>query len=112
MSENVSQTFQRACKIDFKDVNFTVQVKNKKKGEAKQLQVLKGCTGTALPGQTTFIMGASGAGKTSLLNVISDRIRADSNRKITGSVTVNNAPLSQNNFGSIGAYVMQDDILF
>jgi ABC-type lipoprotein export system ATPase subunit len=27
-----------------------------------------------MPGQTLFIMGASGAGKTSLLNLLSDRI--------------------------------------
>jgi ABC-type lipoprotein export system ATPase subunit len=27
-----------------------------------------------MPGQTLYIMGASGAGKTSLLNIISDRI--------------------------------------
>jgi ABC-type dipeptide/oligopeptide/nickel transport system ATPase subunit len=31
-------------------------------------------SGFALPGQTLYIMGASGAGKTSLLNIISDRI--------------------------------------
>jgi ABC-type multidrug transport system ATPase subunit len=35
---------------------------------------VKGVSGYALPGQTLYIMGSSGAGKTSLLNIISDRI--------------------------------------
>ena len=65
-----------------------------------------------LPGQTCFIMGASGAGKTSLLNVISDRIKTDKNKVLTGEVAANGEKLSQRNFGTIGAYVMQDDILF
>jgi len=34
-------------------------------------------------------MGASGAGKTSLLNIIADRIAIDKNKKKTGKVMVN-----------------------
>jgi ABC-type multidrug transport system ATPase subunit len=30
-----------------------------------------------MPGQTLYIMGASGAGKTSLLNILSDRINVN-----------------------------------
>jgi ABC-type multidrug transport system ATPase subunit len=37
-------------------------------------KVLKNCTGYALPGQSLYIMGASGAGKTSMMNAIADRI--------------------------------------
>ena len=43
----------------------------KKMGRQK---IIKGVSGFALPGESLYIMGASGAGKTSLLNLISDRI--------------------------------------
>ena len=37
--------------------------------------VLKGVSGFAIPGETVFIMGSSGTGKTSLLNILSLRER-------------------------------------
>jgi len=37
-------------------------------------RIVKRATGYALPGQTLYIIGASGSGKTSLLNLISDRV--------------------------------------
>jgi ABC-type multidrug transport system ATPase subunit len=40
-------------------------------------KVLTNCSGYALPGETLFIMGASGAGKTSLMNALADRITLD-----------------------------------
>ena len=59
-------------------------------------------------------MGSSGAGKTSLLNALSDRIKRNGGgNKLTGEVKINDStPLTQNNFGSVASYVMQDDILF
>jgi ABC-type multidrug transport system ATPase subunit len=58
-------------------------------------------------------MGASGAGKTSLLNMISDRISTKSGSKVGGHVFMNDLSLlDQTAFGQVGAYVMQDDILF
>ena len=66
-----------------------------------------------MPGQTLFIMGASGAGKTSLLNILSDRISVKRGSKLTGDVYLNDSTkLNQDVFGNVGAYVMQDDILF
>jgi len=46
------------------------------------MKVLKGVSGFALPGQTLYIMGASGAGKTSLLNIISNRASNRNGAKI------------------------------
>ena len=58
-------------------------------------------------------MGSSGAGKTSLLNLLSDRIKRGLNVKISGKVMINDKmELNQELFGKIGAYVMQDDVLF
>ena len=74
---------------------------------------MKEAAGFALPAETLYIMGSSGAGKTSLLNIISDRINAKNGSTLKRKVLVNNeVELDQEAFGSIGAYVMQDDILY
>jgi ABC-type multidrug transport system ATPase subunit len=58
-------------------------------------------------------MGSSGCGKTSLLNMISDRISITRGQSRTGTITLNDREALNNQvFGKIGAYVMQDDILF
>lgn len=57
----------------------------------KELNILKGCSGSAMPGQATYIMGSSGAGKTSLLNLISDRVSLGRGNKVEGKVTINDS---------------------
>ena len=58
-------------------------------------------------------MGASGAGKTSLLNKMSDRVGAKPGMTLTGDVTFNDkTPITQASFSNYGVYVMQDDIIF
>lgn len=106
-------------KVTFEDIKFDVTVPlNKKEAQAegvkfKTLNIIKGVSGYAMPGQSLYIMGSSGAGKTSLLNILSDRASSRRGNKITGKVMVNDTtPLSQNLFGSLAGYVMQDDILF
>jgi len=55
------------------------------------ITILKPGTLTAdfLPGKLTAIMGPSGAGKTSILNILAGRVSASS-----GNIYVNNMPLS------------------
>lgn len=58
-------------------------------------------------------MGSSGAGKTSLLNMLSDRIGLQNGATKSGKIMINDTmPLNQKVFGNIAAYVMQDDVLF
>lgn len=58
-------------------------------------------------------MGSSGAGKTSLLNVLSDRISLNNGATLEGEVVMNDSiKVTQQTFGSVAGYVMQDDILF
>jgi len=79
----------------------------------KQQHILKDCSGVLFPGQTHFIMGASGAGKTSLLNVLSDRIGVKPGDELTGEIYFNDRyKLNQEMFGRFANYVMQDDIIF
>jgi len=79
----------------------------------RRQEIVKGATGFASPGQATYIMGASGAGKTSLLNILSDRVKMINKATISGTIVFNDEmPLDQVTFARYGAYVMQDDILF
>ena len=58
-------------------------------------------------------MGASGAGKTSLLHILSDRISQRNGAKASGKILVNDSyELNNGNFGRLAGYVMQDDVLF
>lgn len=66
-----------------------------------------------MPGQSLYIMGASGAGKTSLLNILSERVTSTTNTKVTGDIIVNDSlKFDDSNFGKLAGYVMQDDILY
>jgi ABC-type multidrug transport system ATPase subunit len=52
-------------------------------------------------------MGASGAGKTSLLNIISDRISLNSGDILKNEIYLNDTVrVNDDNFGKVSAYVM------
>ena len=53
-------------------------------------KIVKNVSGFALPGETLFIMGASGAGKTSLLNMLCDRISTKGGSTVSGKIMANN----------------------
>ena len=74
-------------------------------------EILKGVSGIIEHGKVTAIMGASGAGKTSLLNILSCRVDNGKNIQLGGGVFVNGAPYTFSNFGDFANYVMQNDIL-
>lgn len=63
------------------------------------------------PGTVTAILGASGGGKTSLLNVLSGKIKKGGNVKISGEIKANGKTFSNDIFNRFSAYVMQNDIL-
>jgi ABC-type multidrug transport system ATPase subunit len=82
-------------------------------GKFKRQAIVKNVTGYAPPGQATFIMGASGAGKTSLLNILADRIYTKGNIKLSGNILFNDTiPVRKEMFARYGGYVQQDDVLF
>jgi ABC-type multidrug transport system ATPase subunit len=82
---------------------------NQKNPELKQ--ILHNVTGYAKPGEMVAIMGASGSGKTSLLNILGERLDVSAQAEVTRDVKVNGQPLKNGDFGKLGAFVMQDDIL-
>jgi len=51
--------------------------------------IVKDCSGFAAPGIATYIMGSSGAGKTSLLNILSDRVVLINKAILSGDILFN-----------------------
>jgi len=104
-----SRIARNPVKLTFNNLKYSV----KKKDGSGMFDIVKGVSGYAMPGQTLYIMGASGAGKTSLLNIISKRIGKHSNNTLEGELMINDKlKVNDDNFGKLCGYVMQDDILF
>ncbi|XP_006649877.2 ABC transporter G family member 5-like [Oryza brachyantha] len=78
-------------------------------GGARARALLDGVSGEAREGEIMAVLGASGAGKTTLIDALADRIRRDSLR---GAVTLNGEALGGRLLKVISAYVMQDDLLY
>ena len=57
------------------------------------------------------IIGASGSGKTSLLYALGQRLDVNRKTHVTGEVKCNGVLVQRGDFGKLGAFVMQDDIL-
>ncbi|CAM9811429.1 unnamed protein product, partial [Ectocarpus fasciculatus] len=106
-------------KVDFRfrDVRYSVQVSKTKAslmgGKAGVKQILRGVSGAVESGQILAIIGSSGAGKTSLLDVLVGKISAGTKGlEITGDVIVNGKAMSKSFFLENAAYVPQEDRLW
>lgn len=75
--------------------------------------IVKNVTGYVSPGSCNYIMGPSGAGKTSLLNILASRVNLKSNASVGGTVVFNDTmPVNSETFNAFASYVEKDDLLF
>lgn len=72
-------------------------------------KILENISGIFRFGKFTAIMGASGAGKTSLLTQISGQLPKDS--KITGKLMIQGKEIDSNLMKNISGFVFQDDVI-
>lgn len=87
--------------ISFEDVYF---------GYNKDTMVLKGVSFTVQPGETLAIVGATGAGKSTIINLLSRFYEINS-----GTIKINNIPIQEYTLTSLRkeiAVVLQDVMLF
>eukprot|EP00698_Gefionella_okellyi_P019109 TRINITY_DN580_c0_g2_i1.p1 TRINITY_DN580_c0_g2~~TRINITY_DN580_c0_g2_i1.p1 ORF type:complete len:1354 (-),score=287.08 TRINITY_DN580_c0_g2_i1:518-4579(-) len=93
---------EKVTPVEIKWSNIALEVKVKKEWK----RVLDDVSGRARPGEMVAIMGSSGAGKTSLLNVLAHRTQG----RVGGEIIANGQPVT----GGLkeAGYVTQEDNMF
>eukprot|EP00003_Mantamonas_plastica_P019523 TRINITY_DN3183_c0_g5_i1.p1 TRINITY_DN3183_c0_g5~~TRINITY_DN3183_c0_g5_i1.p1 ORF type:complete len:243 (-),score=69.26 TRINITY_DN3183_c0_g5_i1:25-651(-) len=87
---------------------FQRKKKNKSDQQATTKRILDGVSGVVKPGEILGILGPSGAGKTSLLDVLSGRNNVG---EVFGSICVNGKEMAPGDVKKVGTYVKQSDLL-
>ncbi|KAK9065385.1 hypothetical protein SSX86_016768 [Deinandra increscens subsp. villosa] len=97
--------------MSFDNINYYVNIplESKEEGAAEdnKLQLLKEVSGAFRPGVLTALMGISGAGKTTLMDVLSGR---KTGGYIEGDIRISGFPKVQQTFTRISGYCEQNDI--
>ncbi|KAK8473551.1 hypothetical protein PHAVU_001G166500 [Phaseolus vulgaris] len=96
--------------ITFEDVTYSVDMPLEMKNQGvieDRLDLLKGVSGTFRPGVLTALMGSTGAGKTTLMDVLAGR---KTGGYIGGNITISGYPKKQETFARISGYCEQNDI--
>ncbi|KAJ9179101.1 hypothetical protein P3X46_010924 [Hevea brasiliensis] len=96
--------------ITFDEIIYSIDMPQAMKNEGvneDKLVLLKGVSGAFRPGVLTALMGVSGAGKTTLMDVLAGR---KTGGYIEGSITISGYPKKQETFARISGYCEQNDI--
>ncbi|KAL5778742.1 hypothetical protein ACOSQ2_009479 [Xanthoceras sorbifolium] len=96
--------------MTFHNVNYFVDMPKAMASKGvpeKKLQLLSNVSGVFLPGVLTALVGSSGAGKTTLMDVLAGR---KTGGYIEGDIKISGYPKEQRTFARIAGYVEQNDI--
>ncbi|KAF1859242.1 hypothetical protein Lal_00009826 [Lupinus albus] len=96
--------------ITFDEITYSVDMPQEMKEQGVQedkLVLLNGVSGAFRPGVLTALMGVSGAGKTTLMDVLAGR---KTGGYIDGSIKISGYPKKQETFARISGYCEQNDI--
>ncbi|CAK9313159.1 unnamed protein product [Citrullus colocynthis] len=96
--------------MSFDSVNYYVDMPPEMKNQGvkdNRLQLLREVTGAFRPGVLTALMGVSGAGKTTLMDVLAGRKICG---YIEGDIKISGFPKKQETFARISGYCEQNDI--
>ncbi|CAA0839380.1 ABC transporter G family member 40, partial [Striga hermonthica] len=96
--------------IVFDEIKYSVDMRQEmihQGATEDRLPLLKGVSGAFRPGVLTALMGVSGAGKTTLMDVLAGR---KTGGYIEGTITISGYPKRQETFARISGYCEQNDI--
>ncbi|XP_061980777.1 ABC transporter G family member 31 [Populus nigra] len=96
--------------MTFHNVNYFVDMPKEMSKQGiteKKLQLLSNVSGVFSPGVLTALVGSSGAGKTTLMDVLAGR---KTGGYIEGDIKISGYPKEQRTFARISGYVEQNDI--
>ncbi|RWR83360.1 ABC transporter G family member 39-like protein [Cinnamomum micranthum f. kanehirae] len=96
--------------LAFDNIKYSIDMppEMKKRGmQDDRLMLLKGVSGAFRPGVLTALMGVSGAGKTTLMDVLAGR---KTGGYIEGNISISGYPKKQETFARISGYCEQNDI--
>ncbi|XP_047319537.1 ABC transporter G family member 31 isoform X2 [Impatiens glandulifera] len=96
--------------MTFHNVNYFVDMPKAMAAQGipeKRLQLLSNVSGVFSPGVLTALVGSSGAGKTTLMDVLAGR---KTGGYIEGDIRISGYPKEQRTFARISGYVEQNDI--
>ncbi|KAL1819090.1 hypothetical protein ACET3Z_013959 [Daucus carota] len=96
--------------LAFEHVNYYVDMPPEMKSQGileHRLQLLRDVSGAFRPGVLTALVGVSGAGKTTLMDVLAGR---KTGGYIEGSISISGYPKNQATFARVSGYCEQNDI--
>ncbi|XP_073289703.1 ABC transporter G family member 32-like [Primulina huaijiensis] len=100
----------QALSMSFSNINYYVDVPMELRQQGvpvDKLQLLNNITGAFRPGVLTALVGVSGAGKTTLMDVLAGR---KTGGVIEGTISLSGHPKQQETFARISGYCEQNDI--
>eukprot|EP01103_Thecamoeba_quadrilineata_P018866 TRINITY_DN7420_c0_g1_i1.p1 TRINITY_DN7420_c0_g1~~TRINITY_DN7420_c0_g1_i1.p1 ORF type:complete len:656 (-),score=111.76 TRINITY_DN7420_c0_g1_i1:206-2122(-) len=102
VDEYVPNPTENPVSLSWDNLTYTVKIKGKDK------QLVKNVSGSVSSGQLLAIMGPSGAGKTTMLNMLAYRLPP---KAISGLVLVNGNEVDRLRYKRISGFVTQDDVM-
>ncbi|TVU11000.1 hypothetical protein EJB05_44558 [Eragrostis curvula] len=96
--------------LTFENIKYSVDMPKEMKAHGvmdDRLQLLKDVSGSFRPGVLTALMGVSGAGKTTLMDVLAGRKIGG---YIEGNISISGYPKKQDTFSRVSGYCEQNDI--
>lgn len=115
ISRTSSRNVDERVSLKWENLTYETTVKDTDKSTLlgpvvyKNKKILKGLSGSAESGQLLAILGPTGCGKTSLLNVLAARVPSGGQKfnKLTGDIYMNGKKRDEEKFRNVSAYVMQ-----